>query len=335
MNLKNIVSAFGVAGFEDEIREIVKKEMEKYSDKTTVDKLGNVISIIRGGKRKVMLVAHMDQIGFMIRSITDDGYLVISSIGGVNPITLRSHAVRIKTDKGMIYGVIGEKPPHLEKKKEKKEMKDLRVDIGVDSKEEAMKIVKIGDVGSFVPNYYEFNGRIVANSLDDRIGIYTILQLMKNVKSDSTIYFVASVQEEIGLRGARVSSFNLYPDIGIAIDVTHASMPNVKEEEIPIQLGKGPTIGIGATSHPKIFRHFVNIAEKNKIPYQIEANPSYSGTDADIVQMAREGVATTVISIPERYMHSSVEMISKKDVDNTIKLLRSSLVNIGKVDLKF
>ena len=334
MNLKDIVSAFGVAGFEDEIREIVKNEMEKYGDEVEVDKLGNVVSVIKGGKRKVMLVAHMDQIGFMVRSITDEGYLVISPIGGVNPVTLRSHAVRIKTDKGFIYGVIGENPPHLGKKKEKKEMKDLRVDIGVDSKEDAMKIVKIGDVGSFIPNYYELNGKIVANSLDDRIGIYTLLQVMKNVKSDSTLYFVASVQEEIGLRGARVSSFALYPDIGIAVDVTHATMPDVSKEEIPIEIGKGPTIGIGATSNPKIFRHFVNIAEKNKIPYQIEANSSYSGTDADIVQMARDGVATTVISIPERYMHSSVEMLSKKDVDNTIKLLRIGLKNIGKVELK-
>ena len=335
MNLRDVVSAFGVSGFEDEIRDLVRGFMEKYADDTRVDKLGNVISVMNGGERKIMLVAHMDQIGFMIKNITDDGYLVISPIGGINTVTLRSHIVRIRTDKGFIHGVIGEKPPHLGKSKEKKEMKELRVDIGVNSKEEAMKIVKIGDVGSFIPNYYEIQDKIIANSLDDRIGVYVLLQLMKNVKSDSTLYFVASVQEEIGLRGARVSSYGVYPDVGIAVDVTHAAMPGVEKDEIPIELGKGPVIGVGAVSHPKIFKHMVNIAEKNKIPYQIEADPFYSGTDADIVQIARDGVATTVISIPERYMHSSVEMIHKKDVNNAIKLLRLSLKNIGEVDLAY
>ncbi len=335
MKLKDVVHAFGVPGYENEIRSLIREHMEKNVDDIFVDRLGNVVGIKKGGERKVMLAAHMDQIGFMVKGITDEGYLVISPAGGVNPITLRSSMVRINTSKGFIYGVIGEKPPHLSKKEEKKEINDLRVDIGVDTKKKAEKIVSVGDVGSFVPNYYEFNGKIVANSLDDRAGVYALLRTLEKVESDSTLYFVATVQEEIGLKGARVSSFDISPDIGIAVDVTHALMPDVEKEEMPIELEKGPVISVGAISHPKIYRHFINVAKKMKIPYQIEASPSWSGTDADIVQLTREGVATGVISIPEKYMHSSVEMISKRDLENTIKLLVSSLKNIGKVDLSY
>ncbi len=335
MKLRDIVSAFGVPGFEDEIRNLVKEHMNRYLDMVSVDRLGNVIGVKKGGKRKIMLTAHMDQIGFMVKSITDDGFLVISPIGGVNPITLRSTVVRIKTSNGYIYGVIGDKPPHLGKKEQKREIKDLRIDIGVESKKKAEKIVSVGDVGSFVPNYYEFNGKIVANSLDDRAGVYVLLRVMEKVVSDSTLYFVMTVQEEIGLKGARVSSFGIEPDVGIAVDVTHAFMPGVSKDEIPIELGKGPVISVGAVSHPQIYRHLIDVARKRRIAYQIEASPSWSGTDADIIQLARSGVATSVVSIPERYMHSGVEMISKKDLNGTIKLLINALKDIGKVRLTY
>jgi len=331
MLLEKLVKAFGVPGFEDEIRSIVKEHMEKYLDEVQIDTLGNVIGIKRGGKRKVLLAAHMDQIGFMVRGITEDGYLVISPMGGINPVTLRSRVIRIKGKNEYVYGVIGEKPPHIEKKSEKKEIKDLRVDIGAENGEEARKIVSIGDVGSFIPNYYEIGNRVIATALDDRAGVYTLLKVMENVESDATIYFVASVQEEIGLRGAKVSGFKVEPDIGIAIDVTHARMPGMSKGEEPIELGKGPTIGVGPTAHPKLVRHFIESA--GDIPYQIEPNPSRSGTDADVIQLTREGVATAVISIPLRYMHSSVEVLDKRDLDNTIKLIKSGLKNIAKVDL--
>lgn len=329
MLLEKLVKAFGVPGFEDEIRAIVKDHMEKHTDEVHVDMLGNVIGIKHGGERRVMIAAHMDQIGFMVRGITEEGYLVISPMGGVNPITLRSRVVRIRGKDGFVYGVIGEKPPHIEKKAEKKEIKDLRVDIGVESREEAEKLISLGSVGSFVPNYMELGNRIVATALDDRAGIYTLLKTMEDVESDATIYFVATVQEEVGLRGARVSGFRVNPDIGIAIDVTHARMPGIGSEEMPITLGKGPTIGVGPTAHPKLVQHFT----RADVPFQIEPNPSRSGTDADIIQLSREGVATLVLSIPLRYMHSSVEMIEKRDLENAVKIMKSALKDIGKVAL--
>ncbi len=330
MLLEKLVKAFGVPGFENEIREIVREHMKKHLDEVHVDTLGNVIGVKKGGDRKVMLAAHMDQIGFMVRGITEDGYLVISPMGGVNPITLRSRIVRIRGKEGFVYGVIGEKPPHIEKKAEKKEIKDLRVDIGVESREGAEKLVALGNVGSFVPNYREMGNRIVATALDDRAGIYTLLKSMEDIESDATIYFVATVQEEVGLRGARVSGFNVHPDMGIAIDVTHARMPGIGKDEIPIELGRGPTIGVGPTAHPKLVEHFINSA---KVPFQIEPNPSRSGTDADIIQLSREGVATLVISIPLRYMHSSVEMLDIRDLENAVKMLKNGLRSIGKIDL--
>jgi len=330
--LKKLVYAFGVPGFEEEIRSIVREHMEKYLDEVKIDRLGNVIGVKNGNERKVMLAAHMDQIGFMVRNITDDGFLVISPMGGINPVTLRSRAVRIRGKKGYVYGVIGEKPPHLEKKEEKKEIKDLRVDIGAESREDVENLVSIGDVGSFVPVYYELGNRVVATALDDRSGVYTLLRLMEDFESKSTVYFVATVQEEIGLRGAAISGFRVYPDIGIAVDVTHARMPSISKDEMSIELGKGPTIGIGPTGHPKVVKHFIDLA--SEIPYQLEPNPSRSGTDADIIQLAREGVATAVISIPLRYMHSSVEMLDKRDLENTVKLLRYALRDIHELDLR-
>ncbi len=334
MSLKEIVSAFGVPGYEDEIRELVRDKMERYADEVFVDTLGNVVGVMNGGDRKVMVAAHMDQIGFMVKSITDDGYLVISPIGGIHTSVLRSSLVRIRGKNGYIYGVIGEKPPHLGKEQKKVEFKDLRVDIGVSSRKDAEKHVSVGDVGSFATNYVEMGNRVVANSLDDRVGVHVLIETMKRVKSDSTLYFVATVQEEIGLKGARTSSYGLDPDVGIAVDVTHATMPGVGKEEVPIELGKGPVLSVGAVSHPKLLKHFLSVARKKKIPHQIEANPSWSGTDADIIQLSRAGVATSVVSIPERYMHSPVEMVDIRDVKNTVKLLVYSLESIGEVDLR-
>ena len=330
--LKKLIYAFGVPGFEEEIRELVAEHMEKYLDEVRVDRLGNVIGVKKGNERKVMLAAHMDQIGFMVKNITEDGFLLISPMGGIKPSTLRSQAVRIKGKEGYVYGVIGEKPPHLEEKKEeKKEIKDLRLDIGVDSKEKAEKLVSIGDVGSFVPNFYELEQRVVATALDDRSGVYTLLRVMENFESEATVYFVSTVQEEIGVRGAMVSSFGVYPDIGIAIDVTHARMPSMSKDDISVELGKGPTIGIGPTGHPNVVRYLMEIAG---VPYQVEPNPSHSGTDADVIQLTREGVATAVISIPLRYMHSSVEMADKMDLYNTVKLIRNGLSEIHRVELR-
>ncbi len=330
MLLESLVKAFGVPGFENEIREIVREHMERHLDSVQVDRLGNVIGVKAGGPRKVIVAAHMDQIGFMVRGITSGGYLVISPMGGVNPITLRSRVVRIRGKDGFVHGVIGEKPPHIEKKTEKKEMKDLRVDIGVDSREEAEKLVSVGDVGSFLPNYYEMGNRIVATALDDRAGLYVMLKAMENLNTDSTVYFVATVQEEVGLRGARVSGYSVHPEVGIAIDVTHARMPGMSEDEMPIVLGEGPTLGIGPTAHPRLLKYFMS----HDVPYQIEPNPSRSGTDADIIQLAREGVATIVLSIPLRYMHSSVEMIDRRDLDNAVALLKKGLERIGEVNLE-
>ena len=335
MELKEVVGAFGVAGFEDEIRALVKREMQKHADNVIVDTLGNVIAVKRGGTRKVILAAHMDQIGFMVKSITDDGYLIIAPIGGIHTSVLRSSVVRIHTAHGFARGVIGEKPPHLGKEQKKVEFKDLRVDIGAASREDAEKLVSVGDVGAFEPQYFELNGRIVANSLDDRVGVYILLKLLEEFHSDATLYFVATVQEEVGLKGARTSSFGIAPDIGIAVDVTHATMPHVNKDEVPIELGKGPAISVGAVSNPKLYRHIISVAESNNIPYQIEANPAYSGTDADIIQLARDGVATGVVSIPERYMHSGVEMIDARDVDNTISLLKAVLESIGTLELNW
>ncbi|WP_010478106.1 lysyl aminopeptidase [Thermococcus zilligii] len=337
--LKKIVEAPGVSGYEFlGIRDAVLKELEPVVDEIYVDKLGNVIAHRKGSGPRVMVAAHMDKIGVMVNHIDKEGYLHVVPIGGVDPRTLVAQRIRFFTESGERFGVVGHVPPHLQKPEDRTKAADwdsIVVDVGADSKEEAEKMgFRVGTVGEFAPAFVQLNeNRIATPYLDDRVCLYAMIETAKALENhEADIYFVASVQEEVGLRGAGVASYAIAPEIGIAMDVTFAKQVGDKGELVP-KLGGGPVMDVGPNINPKVRAFADEVARKYGIPLQVEPSPRPTGTDANIMQINREGVATAVLSIPIRYMHSQVETADLRDIDLTIKLAKHLLEELKPMDL--
>ncbi|MFQ6068551.1 MAG: M42 family metallopeptidase [Candidatus Bathyarchaeia archaeon] len=335
--LAKLSNACGVTGREDEVRELMKTMLKPYADEIKEDKLGNVIAIKRGKKKnapKVMIAAHMDEIGLIIKNITKDGFLQFAKLGGIDDRILIAQRVIVHTEKGSKPGVIGSKPPHIMKDEERKKVvqaDSLFIDIGASSEKDAQKIgVKVGDAVSFDTRFAKINkDLVIGKAFDDRVGCCLLVEVMKQLKNvDSTVFAVGTVQEEVGLRGATVSAFQIYPDLALAFDVTIAGdIPGVKEVEAPIKMKKGPVIGVmdaGLITHPKILSLLVNAAEKTKIPYQLETGLKGS-TDAARIALTREGVPCGVLSIPTRYIHSPTSMLSLSDVQKATILVVAAI----------
>ena len=341
--LKKLCETPGISGYEERIQKVIRKELEKVTDEVKVDKLGNVIGIKKAKKtsgksspKKVMIAAHMDEIGFMVRFIDKEGFLRFVPVGGFDPKTLIAQRVVVHGRKD-IGGVIGSKPIHILEEEERKKVpkiKDLFIDVGL-KKDEVSKIVKPGDFVTLDRNFKELNDQIItAKALDDRAGVYVMIESLKRVKDwEIDIYAVATVQEEVGLRGAIVSSFSVDPDAGIALDVTIASdLPGAKEEERVTNLGEGTAISLmdsHTISNKKLVDFLRNIAEDNKIKYQTDILLG-GGTDAGAIQRSKSGVPVCTVSIPTRYIHSVVEMCNKEDIENSIKLMVKFLENAHK-----
>jgi len=327
--LDKLSNAVGISGYEEEIAELIKSEMEKYTDSVEIDTLGNVIGLKKGdGKGKIMLAAHMDEIGLVITHIGK--FLHFVSMGGIDPRVLLGQEVIVVTEKGKYDGVIGAKPPHIQKPEERKkaiEIDDLVIDLGF-PEEKIKEIVKKGDFAVVNVKFTELaNDHVTGKALDNRICVYTVLETMKLLEETfCDIYFVATTQEEVGARGARVSGYKIFPDIAIAIDATFGLSKDSKEDTF--KLGKGPCIGLGPNISPKVFELLKKTAKKEKIPYQIEVLPGMSGTDAVSLQTVKSGTATGVVSIPLRYMHTPVETADLKDVRNCAKLLKAFISSI-------
>ncbi|MEM2995703.1 MAG: M42 family metallopeptidase [Candidatus Bathyarchaeia archaeon] len=337
--LEKLSNACGVAGREDEVRGLMKKFLKPYVDEVREDKLGNVIGIKRGGENavKVMLAAHMDEIGLLVKTISKDGFLQFAKIGGIDDRILLAQKVIVYTEKGMVHGIIGSKPPHIQKEDERKRVlgcDELFIDIGAESQEQAKKMgVKIGDPVSFDVKFVRVGEDVVVGkAFDDRVGCAVMVEAMKKLeKIDCTVYAVGTVQEEVGLRGATTVAFGIYPDVGIALDVTVAGdVPGVKEVEAPIKLRRGPSIEIadmGLFTHPRVLRLLVEAAEENGVPYQLETGLAGT-TDAARISLTREGVPSGVISVPTRYIHSPASLLSLKDAENAVKLTVAAIRKI-------
>ncbi|WP_048151766.1 lysyl aminopeptidase [Palaeococcus ferrophilus] len=337
--MKKVIEAPGVSGHEFMgIRDVVIGALEGHVDEIKVDKLGNVIAHKKGSGPKIMIAAHMDKIGVMVNHIDNNGYLHVVPVGGVDPRTLVAQRIRFFTEKGERYGVVGHIPPHIQKPEDRKKAADwdtIVVDVGADSKEEAEELgFKVGTIGEFAPAFVRLNeNRFATPYLDDRICLYAMIEAARALENhEADIYFVASVQEEVGLRGARVASYAIDPEIGIAMDVTFAKQVGDKGKIVP-ELGKGPVMDVGPNINPKVRAFADEVAKKYEIPLQVEASPRPTGTDANIMQINREGVATAVLSIPIKYMHSQVELTDARDVDNTIKLAKHLLEELRPMDL--
>lgn len=339
--LEKLSNACGVVGREEEVRRLMKSMLEKCVDEVREDKLGNVIGIKKGNKNapKVMLAAHMDEIGLLVKTISKEGFLQFAKIGGIDDRILLAQKVLVCTEKGPLHGIIGSKPPHIQKEEERKRIityDELFIDIGAESQEEAKKMgVKIGDPVAFDIKFARISKNIViGKAFDDRVGCAVIVETMKLLRdTECTVYAVGTVQEEVGLRGAATAAFGINPDVGIALDVTVAGdVPGVKEVEAPIKLGKGPSIEVsdmGLITHPKVLRLLIDAAEENKIPYQLETGLPGS-TDAARIALTREGVPSGAITVPTRYIHSPTSLLSLEDAEKAVKLTVAAVQKIPK-----
>jgi endoglucanase len=339
--LEKLSKASGVTGREEEVADLMKKLLKPYVDEIKEDSLGNVIGIKKGKKNspKIMLAAHMDEIGLVIKTITKEGFLYFAKVGGIDDRILLAQKVLVYTEKGPLHGIIGSRPPHIQKEEERKKVisyDELFIDIGAANQEEAKKMgVKIGDPVGFDVEFARIKKDIViGKALDDRVGCAIMIEALKRLeKTECTIYAVGTVQEEVGLRGAMTSAFSISPVVGLALDVTVAGdTPGVKENEAPIAMKKGPSITIadsGMIVPPKILRLLTDVAEENKIPYQLETGLAGS-TDAARILLTKEGIPSGVISVPTRYIHSPTSLLSLEDVENAVKLLVATIQKIPK-----
>ncbi|MFA5146725.1 MAG: M42 family metallopeptidase [Candidatus Omnitrophota bacterium] len=328
--LKTIIEAAGISGYEKEIADIMYKELKKSCDEVKLDNFGNVIAKKGKGRKKIMIAAHMDEIGLMVKHITKEGYLHFIKVGGIDDRVLPAQRVVIKSKKGDRLGIIGTKPPHLLKEEEKKsamKYEEMFIDIGCKSREEAKKTVEVGDIAVFEPNSGVLNGKLYyGKAIDDRIGCYALIKIMEKLKVDAEIYAVATGQEEVGLKGARTAAFNVSPDYAIVIDTTMTGdTPQITERESSMKLGEGVAItiieasGRGVIVNEKMKDLLTDTAGKNKIKYQVGITEG-GMTDGAIIYMNKEGVPTGVLSIPTRYIHSPTGVFNIDDVDAAAKL---------------
>ena len=338
--LKRIIEAAGISGYEKEIAHIMCNELKKSCDEVKVDSFGNVIARKGRGKKKIMLAAHMDEIGFMVKHITKEGYIHFIKVGGIDDRVLPAQRVVIKAKKGDCVGVIGTKPPYLQKDEDKKQplkYEDMFIDIGCSSIEEAKKRVEVGDVAIFEPNSGVLNGKLYyGKAVDDRIGCYALIKIMEKLKVDAEIYAVATGQEEVGLKGARTAAFNVSPDYAIVIDTTIAGdTPLITERESSLKLGEGVAItiieasGRGVIVNEKIKDLLMDTARKNKIKYQVDVIDG-GVTDGAMIYMNKEGVPTGVLSIPTRYIHSPTGVFHIDDLDSAAKLTIKAIEQLAK-----
>jgi endoglucanase len=329
--LKRLLSTPGPSGNEGAAAKIWREEAGGFAE-VRGDRMGNSFATIgAGGSPRVMLSGHIDEIGVMITHIDDHGLLRFTGVGGWDSQVLVGNRVRIQTGNGEVPGVIGKKAIHLmepEERKKVSEIKNLWIDVGAKDGDEAKGMVRVGDVGVLDQDLLELpNGRIASRSLDNRMGAFVVLEALRLLSEEGGIapevVAVASVQEEIGLYGARGAAFGLDPDAAIAVDVTHATdAPGVsKNEHGDHALGSGPVIARASVLSPIVSDGLVASAEEAGIAYTLEADSRSTGTDADAIQFTRAGIATGLISCPNRYMHSPNEMVDLEDLENCARLI--------------
>lgn len=321
--LKELTEIKGVSGYEDNVREYIKEKIKDKVDEIYTDRMGNLIALKKGkGGKKILLDAHMDEVGFMVTNINEDGTLSFAPVGGVDPRVVIGKKVQIGKD---VIGIIGYKAVHIQRDGMMNTPKysELKIDIGAKSKQEAEKQVKIGDMVAFTTQYEETEEFIIAKALDDRCGCSLLMDLIEaNVQSENDIYFAFTVQEETGLRGPAIIAEQLNVDLAIAVETTTSGDdPELEKQLWSTHLGDGPAITFmhsGYVVHQQIFEKLVEIAKKENIPFQYKMR-TVGGTNAR--RYALTNIPAGVVSVPARYIHSPISMINKKDYENTLKLI--------------
>ena len=334
--MKRMMEAFGPSGFEREVNALCKEYMEPYSDEVIVDKLGTVTFVSKGGSERprVLMAGHTDEVGFIVSSVSKEGFLTFNTLGGWWSQVLLGQRVVIRTCKGYVDGVIASKPPHIlpaEERKKVVEREDMFIDIGATSKEEAEASgVKIGDpVVPYSPFKIVQNGKVaMGKAFDDRIGAFIIMEAIRRIKEEgighpNTVYGAATVQEEVGLRGAQTISHVVDPDVAIVIEVDIAGdVPGIKPHQAPSKMGQGPAIMTWDRSmipNQPLKEFVIKVAKQVEIPLQLSMISG--GTDAGRIHMSRAGCPSVVVSVPTRHIHSHVGYLSLEDTENAIRLV--------------
>lgn len=329
--LKALLVAPAPSGYEQPVQAVVRDYVKDFADTVKTDLHGNVIV----GKQvdaptRVLLAGHCDQIGLVVTHIDDKGFLYTKPIGGWDPQQLIGQRMTVWTQGGPVNAVIARKPIHLldpDERKKVVKLEEMWLDLGAKDRDEAASLVRIGDPVTLELGYQELrNGLANAPGMDNVTGVWVVIEALRRAAHGGlnvALFAVSTVQEEIGLRGAQTSTFGVDPQIGIAVDVTHATdCPTIdKRQEGDIKLGAGPVIERGPNVNPRLFDRLVETAVAAQTPYQIAAHNRGTGTDANAIQLTRAGVATGLVSIPNRYMHSAVETISLDDIDRAADLL--------------
>lgn len=336
MFIKELTNLSGVSGNENEVRDFIITKISKYADSITVDSIGNVIAIKKGdSSKKVMLSAHMDEVGFIISEITEKGYLKFKTVGGIDTRTIL--AKRLVIGKNKVFGVIGMKAVHLQKKSEREEIpsvKDLFIDIGAKDKESAEKLVKLGDYATFETEFEQLGKDTVkAKAIDDRAGCAVLIELIKApVKYDT--YFCFTTQEEVGLRGARLAASRIKPDIAFIVEATSCSdIYGFEPYESVTKLGGGAAVtfmDIGTIINDELRKKIFSIAKTAQIPVQYKCSTA-GGNDAGRVHLTADGIKTASVSVPCRYLHSAASVASITDINAVYDLVKLLLERIDEV----
>lgn len=328
--LKDLLMAPGISGYEEQVAQIIKTELEKSCDSVKIDNFGNVISKKGNGKKKIMIATHMDEIGLVVKYINEQGFIYFIKIGGISDGVLPGQRVIIKAQKGDVYGIIGTKPPHLQTQEEKNKVvthDNMFIDIGCANKDEVLAKLDIGDQIIFEPNAGILNGDVYyGKAVDNRVGCYAMIKVMEKIAVNAEVYGVATAQEEVGLKGAKTSSFAVNPDFALIIDTTTAGdVPGIEAKVSSLKIGSGIAItlieasGRGTIVSNKIRKMMLEVARENNIKHQIDVIDG-GMTDGANIYMNREGILTAILSVPTRYLHASSSVFDIKDLQAAIEL---------------
>ena len=338
--LRDFLSQCGPSGFEEASQNVWARRTKTYAQTIKRDVHGNAVAVLNPkADYKIMLAGHCDEIGFIISHVTTEGFLCVVPVGGIDSGVLPGSQVKVQTEKGLIDGVIGKKPIHLMEECDRNKsvlIKDLWVDIGAKDREDALKVVALGEAVSFAPNYMELRNNIFSSKgCDDKTGAFVVSEVIKilsakKLRKDVGVYGVSTVQEEVGLRGAKTSAYGINPQVGFAVDVGFASdTPGIDKRMVgEVSLGKGPVLHAGPAINRALGKMLIDVAKRKKIPYQFSSLGRPDGTDTGAMQLSREGVATALISVPNRYMHTMVETCSLDDLEFSAQLIAETILEI-------
>ena len=343
--LNDLLMCEGISGYEENVAKIMTEALRKMCDNTEIDNFGNVIGKLGKGKKKLMLVAHMDEIGMIVKHVNEKGFIYFIKVGGISDSILSGKIVKIINKNGEhITGIIGTKPPHLMSMEESKKLTrydNMFIDIGLYSKDEVLKTIDIGDQIIFEPNAGILNDNVYyGKATDNRVGCYAMIKVMESLAKskdlDAEIYACATAQEEVGLKGGKTSSFNINPDFALVIDtIITGDIPGIEEKVSTLKLGEGVAItmieasGRGTIVSQKVRKLMLSVARENMIPHQIDVIDG-GMTDGATIHINRKGILTGILSIPTRYIHAPTSVFNIKDVNSAVDLATKTIYKVAK-----